>query len=155
MANTLTGEFPRELTLLKPRLRLLDIASNFFFTEGFNFNTVLGSLTKLTEIRMEITNSRNDGGIPTEISQLTDLGELNVASTLYRGALDGAAFPPTLSQLSILEIENNRFSSTIPSSIGNLPALQFFFARNCNLMGTHDALAGLTGARKLGATPVS
>ncbi|EEC48729.1 predicted protein [Phaeodactylum tricornutum CCAP 1055/1] len=145
-SNRLTGEFPPELTLLSRSLVVFDVGLNFFFAEGNNFNTVLGSLSLLTDLRFDRTNMINNEGIPTEIGLLKNLEIFNCASTLYRGALNAAAFQPDQTRWTYMEIESNAFNSSLPSSIGNLPALEQLFARDSFIEGTIDTLVNMRNA---------
>jgi hypothetical protein len=47
-----------------------------------------------------------------------------------------------------MEIESNAFNSSLPSSIGNLPALEQLFARDSFIEGTIDTLVNMRNARK-------
>ena len=79
------------MVLLSDTLEILDVGGNPVFTEGSTFNSYLGQLTKLTDLRYDETNFINELGIPTEIGALKKLKIYSCADVLYSGPLDGAA----------------------------------------------------------------
>jgi hypothetical protein len=159
---------------LKDTLQVLDLGSNLVFAEGSNINTALGQLTKLTDLRYDSTNFANgDQGIPTEINNLKALEFYNCASTLYRGPLSNELFPADMTALSkysvlsshystpfryrhliicvctdYLDIEFNAYNSTIPSSIGNLPNLERFYARDSFIQGDLEFMRNMKSIGK-------
>lgn len=132
--NLVTGEFPPEVVLLKETLKVLDLGENFVFANQ-SFNSYLGQLTQLTDLRYDNTNFINDAGIPTEIGNLKKLAFYNCNKVRYTGALNAAAFPSDMTQLTHLQIEFNKFNSTVPMAIGQLPALKKLYLRSSLLQG--------------------
>ena len=81
------------MVLLADTLEIFDVGGNPVFTEGSTFNSYLGQLTQLTDLRYDQANFINTQGIPTELGLLKRLRFYNCAETLYSGPLNGAAFP--------------------------------------------------------------
>jgi Leucine-rich repeat (LRR) protein len=73
-------------------------------------------------------------GIPSYISQLTELKILDVSETLFIGELDGSIFEP-LTELMYLEMGGNLYNSTLPQQIIDLPNLEAFYAYESGLTG--------------------
>lgn len=99
LSNRLTGKFPNEVVLLKNSLEVLDLGDNPTFTIGSEFNPYLAQLTNLREYRVEDTPFSSEDGIPTALGNLKNISLISAARTLYRGPLNGAAFPSDLTQL--------------------------------------------------------
>lgn len=101
----------------------------------------------------------------------------NCANVRYVGALNGAAFASDMTQLCTsryfvyvseiydvpieantsllslftsvyMEIEFNSFNSSIPSSVGSLPGLRFFYVRDSFISGNLDFMQGMQAIRK-------
>lgn len=99
-SNILTGEFPPEVSLLKAALEILDLGNNLVFSDAATFNPFLGELVQLTDLRTDRTNFQSEDGIPTQIANLKNLAHYSCEGSLYRGPLNGAAFPSDLTALS-------------------------------------------------------
>lgn len=147
--NFLTGEFPPELTYLRGSLNNLDLSDNLVFTRGEVFNSWLGTLTNLQILRYEDTNFISSTGIPTEIGNLKRLGFYECSNVRYVGAISSLAFPADLTQLSYIEMEFNTFNSPIPTQIGSLPSLQFFYARGSSITGNLEFMRNMRAIREI------
>ena len=146
-SNLITGEFPPEVVLLKSTLQVLDLGTNQVFTDGAIFNPFLGELTELLDLRYDDTNFQNNQGVPSQIGNLKKLGFYNAGRTLYRGPLNGAAFPSDLLDLYWIELEFNSFNSSIPLEIGQLPNLTDFFIRDSFIEGDLEYLRAASKIR--------
>ena len=120
---------------LKERLVTLDIGNNIVFSNASEFNPYLGELTELTELRIDRTNFQSTDGIPTEIGNLKNLSYYGCEGCLYTGPLSGQAFPSDLTALTVLDIEGNKFGSSVPDEVGLLPSLQNFYIRASDITG--------------------
>jgi Leucine-rich repeat (LRR) protein len=139
----MSGEFPPEVTYLKGSLVNMDLSDNPVFTRGENFNSWLGTLTNLEILRYENTNFINSGGVPTEIGNMKNLGFYECSNVRYLGAISSLAFPSDMTQLSFIEMEFNSFDGPIPTELGLLPNLQFFYARDSSLTGNLEFMRGM------------
>jgi hypothetical protein len=128
---------------LKPSLVNMDLSDNPVFTTGSTFNSWLGTLTNLEILRYEDTDFINANGIPTEIGNLKKLGFYECTNVRYSGAISSLAFPSDMTQLSYIEMEFNTFSSPVPTEVGLLPALEFFYARGSSLTGNLEFMRGM------------
>lgn len=97
-SNGLTGTVPPEIVLFNQTLRVLDLGDTFSFTTP-EFNTVLGELTALVDLRYDKANFIDFQGIPLEIGNLKKLVWYDASRTLYAGILNGAAFPSDMTSL--------------------------------------------------------
>jgi len=79
----------------------MDFGENLIFAES-TINTALGQLSELTDLRYDQSNFMSETGIPVEIGNLKKLEVYVASQTLYRGALNGAAFPSDMTALSTL-----------------------------------------------------
>jgi hypothetical protein len=158
---------------MKDSLVNMDISDNPVFTRGETFNTWLGQLTNLEILRYEDTNFINSNGIPTEIGFLKKLGFYECSNVRYIGAIDSSAFPSDMTQLckypllrqhassipsqtahillllfiAYIEMEFNTFNSPIPTEIGLLPNLQFFYARGSSITGDLEFMRNMAKIR--------
>ncbi|KAI8913509.1 hypothetical protein EDD86DRAFT_245140 [Gorgonomyces haynaldii] len=87
----LTGSFPEQLASLK-RLKSLN-----FSTNSFSYHLT--------------------GEVPASISKITELETLSLNNQRFNGSLDWIG---SLPKLKVLDLADNTFTSTLPSSIGNL-----------------------------------
>lgn len=174
----MTGEFPPEVVYLNSTLEILDIGNNLVTSDGALFSPFLGELTELTDLRTDRTNFISTDGIPTQIGNLKKLVYYSCEGSLYRGPLDGAAFPSDLTALSkmihvcclhnglievsclfslplaVLDIEANGYAgSTVPVEIGLLPALENFYIRASEIAGTIDYMVSMPSICKCKMTP--
>lgn len=69
-------------------------------------------------------------------------GEFDCSFSTYNGIIPDAAFAG-LSQLSYLDIADNGYTTSIPSSITNLPELDTFYLENCFLKGDLSFMIGM------------
>lgn len=95
----MTGEFPPEVVYLNATLEILDLGNNLVFSNATTFNPYLGELTELTDLRTDRTNFLSTDGIPTQLANLRKLSYYSCEGSLYRGPLNGAAFPSDLAAL--------------------------------------------------------
>ena len=70
---------------------------------------------------MWLTGNQLSGNIPSSISNLTQLIELNLASNTLSGTIPVNI--GNLNQLQYLQLENNQISGTIPNSIGSIASI--------------------------------
>jgi len=135
--NNLVGTVPPEFGLLSQHLERLEIISEFDLTGVIpeqlimdskkltelafvatsmhgTLSTYLGELTDLR--RLQIKFGFFTGSIPTEISFLSLLSELNLQKNLLEGPIP--VLPPNL---RILSLFFNFLTGTLPESLGSLP----------------------------------
>lgn len=127
----------------------LDLSDNLVFTRGEVFNSWLGTLTNLRILRYEDTNFINSNGIPTEIGNLKQLGFYECSNVRYVGAISSQAFPSDMTQLTYIEMEFNSFNSPIPTQVGLLPNLQFFYARGSSITGNLEFMRNMRAIREI------
>ncbi|KAL6847919.1 hypothetical protein ACP4OV_022047 [Aristida adscensionis] len=118
-------------------LRELDINSNTALT-GHMPSSIVNLSTNLQILRMYRTGI--SGSIPSAISNLVSLGELNVWSTSISGVIPESI--GKLGNLVNLYLDDTDLSGPIPSSIGNLSKLTTLYAYNCSLEGSIPATLG-------------
>jgi Leucine-rich repeat (LRR) protein len=145
--NILTGLFPPETQLLKNSLKVLDIYSNYVFNVGDAGNSFLGELTLLEELYYGTTSFQYDG-IPTYIAKLTNLYEYDCSYALYFGELKPEIFE-NLNKLEYLYIGGNSFNSAIPTNIGSLPNLLYFYAEYADIVGDLSFMKGMANIYEL------
>jgi hypothetical protein len=145
--NILTGFFSPETQLLAGSLKVLDIYSNYVFNVGDAGNAFLGELTNLEQLYYGTTSFQYDG-IPTYIGKLTNLFEYDCSYTLYFGDLKPEIFTD-LNKLEYLYIGGNSFNSSIPSEIGQLPNLLYFYAEFADIIGDLSFMKGMPNIYEL------
>ena len=131
--NRLTGQFPPEVALLKDSLEVVDLYQNPIYNKGAQNNDWLGELTNLQKLFFGHTYFQYDG-IPAAIGKLTNLVEFDCSYSLYHGPLRGESFAQ-LSNLEYLHIGGNRYNSSIPYELAQLPSLQFLYGEFSDLTG--------------------
>ncbi|CAI0447551.1 unnamed protein product [Linum tenue] len=155
-----SGEIPSEFSHLK-KLVSLDLSFNqVAFVRDEDYSNVLSNATNLSELWLQEVNMSNikpssfsnlsrsmkhldvsdcglTGNVPSSICNLTSLTSLDLSHNSFSGE-----FPHTVSnlvQLETLHIQVNSFSGsfplTIPSSIFNLPNLQWLGCSDNQLVG--------------------
>lgn len=142
-SNDVTGEFPPEVVYLAAHLRVLDLGNNVVYNNGTFWNPFLGQMTTLADFRIDRTNFQTTDGVPVEIRNLKNLGYFACTSSLYRGPLNGAAFPSDMAALSVLDIEANTYGNAVPTEIGVLPGLQNFYIRACSMTGNLNYMVNM------------
>lgn len=98
-SNIVTGEFPPEVVYMNRTLEVLDVGNNVVYSNGTTFSPYLGWLYQLTDLRTDRTNFESFDGIPVELANLKKLSYYTCESSLYRGPLNGDAFPSDLTEL--------------------------------------------------------
>ncbi|XP_010260256.1 PREDICTED: leucine-rich repeat extensin-like protein 4 [Nelumbo nucifera] len=121
----ITGFLPDDLGLLSD-LALLHLNSNQFY--GF-LPSSLANLTLLFEL--DLSNNRFEGRFPSVVLSLPFLKFLDLRFNEFEGPL-----PPELfnRDLDAIFVNNNRFTSVLPSNLGGSKASVVVFANN-NLGG--------------------
>lgn len=114
-------------------LTYLDLFNNIVWNPGAEYNDFLGELTNLIFLYYGNTNFEFDG-IPTAIGKLSNLVEYDASFTLYFGAIQGSIFE-NMPFMNYLVLGGNAYNSSIPVEIGQLPALEFFYAEDSFLSG--------------------
>ncbi|CAB9508224.1 leucine rich repeat [Seminavis robusta] len=133
-SNRITGTFPPETTIMASSLTYIDLFRNSVYNSGDAGNAWLGRLTNLRKLFYGQTNFEYKNGIPTQISQLTNLEEYDCSFTRYSGPLVGSTFSP-LQNLEYLVLSGNAYNTSIPVEIGNLSNLKFLYVQNASIAG--------------------
>ena len=122
-ANSLTGEFPEELSYLK-NLRILSLQQGSMTGPIPAF---IGSLSRLHVIDLDFNHF--SGTIPKEIYGLSELRQLDLDNNKLTGTISTEV--GLLSKLEVLQIDHNSFEGTIPKEVGSLKDLGKLFASSC------------------------
>jgi Leucine-rich repeat (LRR) protein len=134
-SNVLTGTMPPETALLRA-LQILDLYNNHVYNVGAAGNDWLGNLTNLEQLFLGKSPFVTiDEGIPTALSRLSKLQDLDVSYTLYRGALQPSLFR-NWPDLVYLKMGGNSYNSSLPLAQANLPSLKYLYAEYTDLHGT-------------------
>lgn len=130
--NLLTGKFPPETALLKDSLLHLDLENNLVYNVDGEVEW-LGELTKLRTLNIAQTPFEYEG-IPASIGKLTNLVILDLSYTLFFGPLREEVFAD-LNQVQYLYIGGNSYNSSIPSTVGDMDNLLYFYAEFSDVRG--------------------
>ncbi len=99
-------------------------------------------------IELDLKNNQLSGRIPSELSSLSDLENLNLGGNQLTGAIPSEI--GDLSKLRALELWGNRLSGKIPTELGSLTNLQSLWIGNNQLSGEiSPGLGSLSNLRVL------
>ena len=93
--------------------------------------------------RLDLTENRLSGRMPSQLGDLSSLGELRLGNNDLSGSI-----PPELGKLSALtrlDLENNDLSGAIPSQLGGMSDLRVLLLGDNNLDGRVPAQLGNLG----------
>lgn len=168
-SNGLTGLIPDEITLLSETLLDLLLGKNDLLNSNEEL-AWLGELTNLSKYcwtsliisklltkmcpffcsgMLEVygTSFAFDG-LPTYLSNLTELRILDVSNTLFYGELDGSIFAP-LQKLVYLDLGGNWYNCTIPNEMYELPELEALYVYESGLEGDINGVPKMTSIFEL------
>jgi Leucine-rich repeat (LRR) protein len=126
-SNGLSGGLPMELALLRDHFSTLDLSSNLLFMNGTQLD-VFAKLSNLGTFLLDNNYIYSTTGLPTQLAGLTNLLMLRLSYNLLQGPLNGTLLAG-LTQLTHLEVESNFISGTMPSQVGHLTSLVYFYFR--------------------------
>ncbi|GAU40367.1 hypothetical protein TSUD_319790 [Trifolium subterraneum] len=153
--NNFTGELPLELGTLKKLQRLLIYQNRLSGNNQFSgrIPTSIGQCESLTILDLEM--NKLVGVIPIEIFQLSGLTDLYLHGNSLNGSLPPVSNMEQLQMMSvsnnmlsgnipeikanglkILMMERNKFSGSIPNSLGDLASLETLDLSSNNLTGS-------------------
>jgi hypothetical protein len=134
--NQMLGLFAPEIQLLGNTLEVLDVTGNLFLSTDYdNGNSWMAKMTNLKKFYVAETSFGYDG-IPVYLNGMISLEELDISNTFFNdGPIRADAFEG-LTNLRYLDMSCNDYTSTIPSSITNLPNLEFFYFENVVFSGS-------------------
>lgn len=110
--NNITGVLP-DLSKLQ-KLEILDVSDNYLTGD---FPTWVGSLTRLSKLGLN-DNNFEEGGIPENIGNLTNLRWLNLGGIRLTGEIPKSVFD--LKDLETLDLSSNKISGDFPVEITKL-----------------------------------
>jgi len=145
--NGLTGNIPPELALLKDTLLYLDLFNNDVHNVGSNGNSFLGEMTNMQYLYLGQTFFEHDG-IPSELSQLSNLVELDISFTSWFGPLQSNPWSQ-LTRLEYLVMNGNVFNTTLPNELIELPNLQYLYVVDSFLKGDLEWVSRMPAIREL------
>eukprot|EP00549_Striatella_unipunctata_P018668 CAMPEP_0118683960 /NCGR_PEP_ID=MMETSP0800-20121206/6354_1 /TAXON_ID=210618 ORGANISM="Striatella unipunctata, Strain CCMP2910" /NCGR_SAMPLE_ID=MMETSP0800 /ASSEMBLY_ACC=CAM_ASM_000638 /LENGTH=651 /DNA_ID=CAMNT_0006580565 /DNA_START=15 /DNA_END=1971 /DNA_ORIENTATION=- len=142
--NEFSSNIPASISLLK-NLRHLDVSGNKF--QGI-LPSSIGSLTGLTYL-FAGQNSFDSGPIPSFIGQLTRLEELSLKRTFRTNKIPDFV-GNNLTELLLLDLDDNQLTGEIPINLGGLSKLYFLLLNRNRLTGSIPvALNGLENIQML------
>lgn len=83
---------------------------------------------------LDLSQNKLEGQVPLEVAMLEDLQAIALRGNQLSGELNGKIFG-SLPRLTILYLEDNQFSGTIPESLRNNDVLQTLFLQQNNFSG--------------------
>ncbi|CAJ1947155.1 unnamed protein product [Cylindrotheca closterium] len=132
--NYLTGSLNIELRMLEETLYLIDITDNAIAMSGSDYDVFL-NLVNLEELYADNNYLESDNGLPSQMASLVKLEALSLSFNLLSGDLSSNSVLQFMPLLSLLELESNFFSSSIPYYFGNMENLVYLYMRNNELTG--------------------
>jgi len=145
--NGLSGHVPPELALLKDSILYLDLYNNDVHNVGELGNSFLGEMTKLQYLYLGQTFFENDG-IPTGLSKLSNLVELDISFTSWFGPLQADPWSQ-FNKLEYLVMNGNVFNNTLPEELVQLPKLQYLYVVDSFLKGDLEWVSRMRAIREL------
>ncbi|XP_050938929.1 probable inactive leucine-rich repeat receptor-like protein kinase At3g03770 isoform X1 [Cucumis melo] len=161
-SNSLYGSIPHQLSSSKT-LQFINLDGNCF---SGNIPAWIGSLPFLTTLSLR--NNSFNGSLPDSIAHMWSLRILSLSRNSLSGNVPdlsnltnlqvlelgdnllGPHFPKLPQRLSILELKNNRFRSSIPPELGSLYRLEKLDLSSNKLVGPFQAsLLGLPSIKYL------
>ncbi|KAB8085917.1 hypothetical protein EE612_008939 [Oryza sativa] len=127
--NSFTGQIPSSFCTGLPSFAMLDVSYNQF---SGSIPPGIGKCTALKVLKAGHNNI--SGALPDDLFHATSLECLSFPNNDLQGTIDGVLMIK-LSNLVFLDLAWNRFSGTIPDSIGKLKRLQEFHMNNNNISG--------------------
>ncbi|KAL9665194.1 hypothetical protein QQ045_020606 [Rhodiola kirilowii] len=126
--NSLSGLIPSSICSKSTKLKILNLAVNFFnesLSDGF------GNCTSLEQLNLG--SNYLSGNLSEELFSLRNLTHLSLLDNWFSGQLSEGF--GNLSNLLRLEIQQNRFSGIVPDVFGSLRKLQYFLAHSNGFSG--------------------
>ncbi|KAG5564268.1 hypothetical protein RHGRI_000463 [Rhododendron griersonianum] len=125
--NHLEGPIPIEFCQLK-YLVLLDLSEN-------NITGTVPSCFNSTNMRnIRLSKNRLDGPFPMALNYSTNLMELDLSYNQFSGTIP--TWIGSLSELTVLLLQNNNFEGNIPKELCNLSSLSMIDLSSNNLFGS-------------------
>ncbi|KAK9725009.1 hypothetical protein RND81_05G115300 [Saponaria officinalis] len=135
--NTFTGTIPdsiadmRNLTIIALGGNLLtDLAVNYL---AGPFPTLFLNLTNL--IALGLSSSRFTGGVSLDFRQFQYLNDLHFSNMDLRGDINFISTLSNCSNMQIIELQENRFTGSLPESVANLSTTLYWFDVGANQIG--------------------
>ncbi|CAL4971370.1 unnamed protein product [Urochloa decumbens] len=125
--NSFTGEFPDHFCNISPSFAVLELCCNEF---SGHIPPGLGNCSKLRVLKAGYNNL--SGSLPDELFDATSLEYLSFPDNNLNGVLDGARMV-NLGNLATLDLGGNKFTGSIPDSIGQLKRLEELHLDNNNM----------------------
>ncbi|XP_028793576.1 receptor-like protein 32 [Neltuma alba] len=129
------GQIPNEISYLR-KLVFLDLSTSLHTTklEETNKAKFLQNLTEIKELYLDgVKMSIKGKEWGQALSLLQNLQIVSMSSCFLLGPIDSSLVK--LQSLSVLRLNNNNFSSSVPETFGGLTNLTTLHLRNCNLIG--------------------
>jgi len=143
--NDFSGEVPSSIQNLT-NLFHLDLSINDFTGDMPDF---FDKMTRLNYLFLSENDYFTPGPIPTTLGALSNLEELSLKGTLREGPIP-EFLGTNLTNLILLDLDNNDLNDTIPANLGDLTDLQFLLLnRNPDLSGQVPASFSQLSALRL------
>ncbi|CAN6247157.1 unnamed protein product [Urochloa humidicola] len=125
--NSFTGQLPGHFCNISPSFAVLELSYNKF---SGSVPTGLGNCSKLRVLKAGYNNL--SGSLPDELFDAISLEYLCFPNNILNGVLDGARIV-NLGNLATLDLGGNKFTGSIPDSIGQLKRLEELHLDNNNM----------------------
>jgi len=129
--HRISGTLPLDLGILGPTLTKLHLAANFVYMDGPDLD-VFSYLTELKDLKMDDNYVVARSGLPSSLSNLSNLQKLILSYNLLQGTIPSNYFA-NMRQLSHLEVESNYIAGSLPHSLMNLESLVYLYVRRNTL----------------------
>ncbi|XP_056172672.1 receptor-like protein 7 [Syzygium oleosum] len=134
------GQIPAELSRLT-KLRTLDLSVlycsglDLLFLEKPSLRSLIGDLGELRELYLDGVNVSTEGsGWCDDLSSsVPKLEVLSMSGCSLSGPIDASL--TSLANLSVIQLDSNNLSATVPSFLANFSSLKTLSLRDCGLQG--------------------
>ncbi|CDP13063.1 unnamed protein product [Coffea canephora] len=132
------GQIPRDFARMS-RLVTLDLSTHFrgfqqLEMENPNLQTLIQNLMELQELYLDGVNISAQGGEwCNALSSLPNLREVSLSSCYLSGPISSSL--SELHSLSVINLNNNNLSTTVPDFFSNFSNLTSLSLSSCNLLG--------------------
>ncbi|KAF8024781.1 hypothetical protein BT93_F1839 [Corymbia citriodora subsp. variegata] len=130
------GQIPAELSRLT-KLRTLDLSSSYssLKLEKPSLRSLIGDMGELRELYLDLVNMSSEGSewCNALSSSVPKLEVLSMSACFLSGPIDASLL--SLANLSIIQLDFNDLSTTVPSILANFSNLKGLSLHDCGLQG--------------------